>query len=101
MANNQDYAKELGSAWALHRKGQNDEAIGEFNKLLQLSANNIDGMYGLGLAQRSAGSTEAARATFEKCIATIKTALAEHPGEDRYEMLSRMAKQRLDEVKAK
>ena len=101
MAKNQEYAQQLGSAWALHRKGQNDDAIREFNSLLQLSANNMDALYGLALAQRSSGKIEAAQDSFAKCVAAVDAALAEHPTEDRYQMLQRMANQRLDEVKAK
>src|SRR4051812_5888141 len=101
MAKNQEYAQQLGSAWALHRKGQNDDAIREFNELLQLSANNMDALYGLGLSQRSSGKIEAAQESFENCLSAINAALLEHPREDRYQMLNRMANQRLDEVKAK
>jgi Flp pilus assembly protein TadD len=101
MAKNQDYAQQLGSAWALHRKGQNDDAIREFTALLQLSANNMDALYGLGLAQRSSGKLDAARTSFSQCLEAIGTALKEQPREDRYQMLNRMAKQRLDETKAK
>ena len=101
MAKNQDYAQQLGSAWALHRKGQNDDAIREFSSLLQLSANNMDALYGLGLAQRSSGKLDDARTSFSRCVEAIGTALKEQPREDRYQMLNRMAKQRLDELKAK
>jgi Flp pilus assembly protein TadD len=101
MAKNQDYAQQLGSAWALHRKGQNDDAIREFSSLLQLSANNMDALYGLGLAQRSSGKLDDARTSFSRCVEAIGTALKEEPREDRYQMLNRMARQRLDELKAK
>ena len=99
MAKNQEYAEQLGRAWALHRKGQNDGAITEFNSLLQLSANNIDALYGLGLAQRSGHQLEAAQATFEKCLAQIDALNKSQPREDRYQMLQKMARQRLDELK--
>ena len=101
MAKNQEYAEQLGRAWALHRKGQNDDAIREFNGLLQTSANNMDALYGLGLAQRSSGKIEAAQDSFAKCATAIDSALQEHPHEDRYQMLERMAKQRIDELKDK
>ena len=101
MAKNQEYAEQLGRAWALHRKGQNDDAIREFSGLLELSANNMDALYGLGLAQRSAGKLEAAQDSFAKCAAQVSAALQEHPKEDRYQMLTRMVKQRLDELKDK
>ncbi len=99
MAKNQEYAEQLGKAWALHRKGQNADAITEFNALLNLSTNNIDALYGLGLAQRSNHQLEAAQATFERCLEQIGAAQTDRPREDRYLMLQRMARQRLDELK--
>lgn len=101
MAKNQENAEQLGRAWALHRKGQNDDAAREFNALLLQSANNIDALYGLALSQRSAGKTEAAQEAFSTCLAQIESALAAHPNEDRYEMLQKMTHQRLDELKLK
>lgn len=101
MAKNQEYAEQLGRAWALHRQGQNDAAAGEFSALLQSSANNMDALYGLGLSQRSAGQIQAAQSSFEKCLAQVEGALAEHPEEDRYQMLQKMTSQRLGELKAR
>ena len=101
MAKNQENAEQLGRAWALHIKGQNDDAIHEFNALLQTSANNMDALYGLGLAQRSSGKIQAAQDSFQKCASAINSALAEKPREDRYQMLQRMIKQRIDETKDK
>jgi hypothetical protein len=99
MAKNQEYAEQLGRAWGLHRQGQNDAAIREFSGLLQTATNNIDALYGLGLSQRSAGQLEAAQATFERCLVQIGDTLQTHPGEDRYEMLQKMVRQRIDELK--
>jgi tetratricopeptide (TPR) repeat protein len=96
---NQDYADHLARAWSLHRQGQHDAAVHEFQSLLELSRNNMDALYGLGLAQRSTGQIEAAHETFEKCLEHIDAALREQPGEDRYEMLEKMIKQRLAELK--
>ena len=101
MAKNQENAEQLGSAWALHRKGQNEEAILEFSALLLQSSKNIDALYGLALSQRSAGKAEAALESFTTCLAQIESALADHPNEDRYEMLHKMTRQRLDELKVK
>jgi hypothetical protein len=101
MAKNQEHAEQLGRAWGLHRKGQNDEAIREFSALLQTSANNIDALYGIGLAQRSAGRRSAAEESLTTCLTQIEGALAQHPNEDRYEMLQKMTRQRLDELKDK
>ncbi len=97
---NQEYAQQLASAWSLHRQGQNEGAIREFSTLVQSSTDTIDALYGLGLAQRSAGQIEAAQATLERCLAQIVAALKEHPTEDRYEMLQKLASQRLAEIAA-
>ncbi|MFN8448577.1 MAG: tetratricopeptide repeat protein [Anaerolineae bacterium] len=99
MAKNQEYAEQLGRAWALHRQGQNDAAIHEFSSLLQTSANNVDALYGLALAQRSGGQIEAAQVTFERCLTQIGEAIQSHPREDRYQMLQKMTRQRIDELK--
>lgn len=97
---NQDYAEQLARAWAFHRQSQNDEAIQEFNRMLQISQNNIDALYGLGLAERSAGRIDAARTTLERCLGQVQSALEAHPNEDRYEMLEKMINQRLSEIRA-
>ena len=101
MAKNQENAEQLGRAWALHRKGQNEDAIREFSALLRQSALHIDALYGLALSQRSAGHTEAAQESFTTCLTQIESALVDHPNEDRYEMLQKMTRQRLDELKAR
>lgn len=94
-----EYAEKLGHAWMLHRQGQNNDAIREFSTLLDTSTDDIDALYGLGLAQRGAGELEAAQATFERCLTQLNQALEEHPREDRYEMMIKMAAQRLAEMK--
>ncbi len=99
MARNQDYAEQLGRAWAEHRQGQNDAAIRDFSGMLQTVTDNMDALYGMGLAQRSVGQLEAAQASFERCLTQVNEALEAHPHEDRYQMLQRMTKQRLDELK--
>ncbi len=98
MAKNQDYAQQLGRAWQLHRQGQNDDAIREFNGMLKLSTNNPDALYGLGLAQRSNHQLEVAQSTFQQCLTELDGLVAANPHEDRYQMLLKMAKQRIDEL---
>jgi len=99
--NNHEYAEQFGRAWALHRQGQNDAAIKEYDALLKTSADNMDAYYGRGLAERSNGQIEAARTSFEKCLAQVNIALEGAPDEDRYQMLQRMTNQRINELKAK
>lgn len=98
---NHENAEQFGRAWALHRQGQNDAAIKEFDALLKTSVDDIDAYYGRGLAERSSGQIEAARGSFEKCLAKVEAALEAAPDEDRWQMLQRMTSQRLNELKAK
>lgn len=93
-----DFAVQLGRAWALHREGRNELAIDEFNQLLRAAPNHIDALYGLGLAQRGAHMNDAAKQSFERCLLLVNQALDENPGEDRYEMLHRFIQQRLAEM---
>lgn len=95
---NEDYAELLGNAWAAHRLGNQDAAINGFQQILKTSPNQIDALFGLGLAQRNAGQREAAAATFKKCEEQVDSILAENPHEDRYMMLKRMIGQRLHEM---
>ena len=104
MAKNQEFAAEIGNAWALHRKGQNEDAIRAFQGILETSGSNTvktDVLYGLGLAQRSAGHTEAALESFQRCMMEVNGSRETFPREDRHLMLQRMTKQRLDELKEK
>jgi hypothetical protein len=103
MAKNQEFAAEIGNAWALHRKGQNEDAIRAFQGILETSGSNTvktDVLYGMGLAQRSAGHTEAALQSFQQCMMEVNGARETFPREDRHLMLQRMTKQRIDELKA-
>jgi Tfp pilus assembly protein PilF len=97
MAHN-DYAVQLGRAWALHREGQNELAMDEYNQLLRETPTHIDALYGLALAQRSAHMTDSAKQTFERCLNLVNEALDQSPGENRYEMLQRLIHQRLAEI---
>ena len=94
----EDYAELLGTAWAAHRLGNQDAAITSFQQILKSSPNQIDALYGLGLAQRNIGQWEAAAASFKKCGELVDNVLAENPHEDRYMMLKRMVSQRLSEM---
>ncbi|MDX2160769.1 MAG: tetratricopeptide repeat protein [bacterium] len=98
MAVNKDIAAQLGRAWGNHRQGNNEAAISEFRAILAEVRDNADALYGLGLAQRAAGKTTDAAETFQRVLTIVLEALNNHPGEDRYEMLERMIKQRLGEL---
>jgi tetratricopeptide (TPR) repeat protein len=101
----------IGQAWSLHRSGQYREAIDIFEGVIRSSADNVDAHYGLGLAQRAAGSTEAARASFQYALDLSQQRLnhlrdgrdttnnnLQTIDDDRYMMLVRMLKQRIAET---
>lgn len=106
----------VSKAWNQQRSGQNANAISEFQKLVQQHPKDIDANYGLGLAQKTAGQTEAAIKTFKNTLELIAenkkaydaTRAREHehdniktPEDDRYMMLTRMVNQRLAELESK
>jgi tetratricopeptide (TPR) repeat protein len=93
-----DVAAQIGNAWALHRQGKHENAIAEFSQAVKSAPDNIDAMYGLGLAQRSAKLREAAIRTFDQCRQMVTRALEATPGNDRLEILERMCQQRLAEL---
>jgi tetratricopeptide (TPR) repeat protein len=97
MAKNED-GVQLGRAWALHRENRNDQAISEFNQMLQGASENIDALYGLGLSQRAAHQPDAAKQSFERCLALVNQELAQNPSQDRFQMLQRFIHQRLAEM---
>ncbi len=95
---NSNVSSPLGKAWALHRNGQNDQALSEFDKLLSANADDLDALYGSGLAQAALGKDEAARRSFEKAIDLVGRGLETEPGSDRLMMMRRMCQQRIDEL---
>jgi cytochrome c-type biogenesis protein CcmH/NrfG len=98
MAAAQDFRDQLGKAWTSHRGGQQEAAIREFEAILNVDSEQIDALYGLGLAQRANGDREAAATTWQKSLALVKAKLTELPGDDHFEMLERMTNQRLHEL---
>lgn len=97
MAQN-EHEDAIARAWALHREGRQNDAINAFETVTKRAPDNIDALYGLGLAQRAAGDKEGARATFQQCFALLTAALEGAPGTDRFEMLQRMVEQRIEEI---
>ncbi|MCB9454600.1 MAG: tetratricopeptide repeat protein [Anaerolineaceae bacterium] len=110
----------ISQAWNLYRQGQPDTAIVEFERILSADRDNVDALYGIGLAQRAAGQYEAAVKSFETALQLVK-AISEKqtatrrevygdklatqndpstPEDDRYMMLVRMLTQRVTESKA-
>lgn len=86
----------VGEAWTVHYRGQHDEAIRQFEQILQRWPDHIDANYGLALSLKYAGQKEKAAETFRKTKALVEAAQskleedAEHP---RFQMLARMCDQ--------
>ena len=113
MSHEDQIKAQIGEAWELHRKGQNDRAIAMFDSILRTANDSVDAHYGLGLAARAAGETERAVEHFQTAYRLIDENLtrirAEHnvgegesilfmTADDRYMMLMRMTSQRLAEM---
>ena len=102
----------VSNAWRLHRDGNNAQAINEFKAILDETPGSIDAFYGLGLAQRAEGESDAAIESFQKAFVLAKEAheaafskaegqpehLMETSEDARFMMLQRMISQRLDEL---
>ena len=86
----------LGQAWRSHVSGRDEVALNEFEKIASASPDDLDALYGLGLAQRSAGKQDEAIATFERILALLaKLTPDDEDMQNRLEMLRRMAVQQL------
>jgi len=105
--------KLVGKAWEQHRNAQHIEAIRAFEDVLVLKPNDVDALYGKGLAQRSSGDKSGAVKSFQvaydyvtKTTQALQKARIIEEGlnslktteDDRYMMLARMCRQRLDEL---
>ena len=110
-------AEKIGQAWRLHRDGDSRAAVDMFSSIVEASPANVDAHYGLGLAYKALGDNESAAAAFQKSLDNTEQALSAvqtasnvegHHGDndldsnfdDRYMMLTRMLKQRLEDVNA-
>ncbi|MBK9121987.1 MAG: tetratricopeptide repeat protein [Chloroflexi bacterium] len=107
--NNDPYYQKIGDGWAQASRGEYSAAISTFNDIIRSDNTNIDGYYGLGMAQRASGDKAGAKASFEKAKTLSEQMLAEirHGAtsndltttrDDRYMMLIRMLQQRLAET---
>lgn len=106
--NNDPNYQKIGDGWAQASRGDYSGAISTFNDIIRSDDANIDGYYGLGMAQRASGDRTGAKASFEKAKTLSEQMLAElrqgatsndlsTSRDDRYMMLIRMLQQRLDE----
>lgn len=111
MSNQNSTAERVGQAWHHHREGRNDASIAEFEAILKQHPRDIDALYGLGLAQKSAGRQEAAVEAFKHALQLVEETRAIHlssrresetsiktPEDDRFTILIRMVQQRLAEL---
>jgi len=93
------YAAQLGQAWANLRQGDAANAISGFEQILKSAPNHIDALYGLGLTRVVQGQNEAAQTTFQQCLDLVEKERTAGFN-DRWEMLQRMLKQRIKETKS-
>ncbi len=108
-------AEKIGRAWRLHRDGANQGAIQLFEEVIAASPESVDAHYGMGLAHKSLGDMQSAASSFQQALTVTERALSavqmtshaegQHGAndletniDDRYMMLTRMLKQRLDDV---
>lgn len=108
-------AERVGQAWRLHREGDNHGAISMFESIISGNPDNVDALYGLGLAQKATGDLNAAADAFSRALEKTEIALSavktasqaegnlgdndlESNFDDRYMMLTRMLSQRLEDV---
>lgn len=113
MASQNNVSELVSRAWNLQREGQSSTAVTEFQKIFQQHPKDIDAAYGLGLAQKASGHVEDAIRTFQIALELIEDNKRTYeasrsrspeqdniktPEDDRFQMLSRMVKQRLAEL---
>lgn len=113
MASQSNVSELVSRAWDLLREGKASAAVIEFQKIVQQHPKDIDAAYGLGLAQKVAGQVEDAVRAFTNAQELIndnkqiyESSRVQNPEQDniktpeddRFQMLNRMVKQRLDEL---
>lgn len=108
-------AEKIGRAWRLHRDGDNPGALRLFKEVIASSPESVDAHYGMGLAYKANGDMTAAAASFQQALSVTEQALSavqvtshaegqhgandlETSFDDRYMMLTRMLKQRIEDV---
>lgn len=108
-------AEKIGRAWRMHRDGDNHGAMQAFEEVIAASPDSVDAHYGMGLAHKASGDTEAAADSFQRALSVTEQALTavqvtshaegqhgandlETNFDDRYMMLTRMLKQRIEDV---
>jgi predicted TPR repeat methyltransferase len=86
----------IGQAWRSHSVGRSDSAVAEFKKLVDMSPEDPDTLYGFGMAQRGAGQLDEAVATFTRVLELLAKITPESDDQrNRLEMLTRMTNQQI------
>ncbi len=117
VSNTGTQVAQIAEAWSHHRADRNSDAIRGFENVLNSDPDDLDALYGLGLALRATGENEKAIGAFEKALVLAKKGLKEYKPataaetdtmEDkllaavgqspRFMMLIRMLEQRLTEL---
>jgi len=79
LRNRQDYSgthQQLGDKF--YARGQYRYALDRYQRAVELAPDNLQALYGLGLAQTKLGRLEEARATFEKILAQRPNVVKAH-----------------------
>lgn len=83
--------------WAHYSKKEYFRAESDFQKSIELAPDNLDHVFGLGLAQQASGRPVEATETFEKLLRMLA-----NPGPEnkvRYHMLSRLVRGHINLMK--
>lgn len=101
MAASEALREELTKAWTHHRDGRHSDAVEAFKAALLRNPDQVDVLYGLGLAQRAGGNAAAAADTLARCLAIVSSRNEQSPADDQMAMLKRMVEQRLAETRSR
>lgn len=108
--------EQVGAAWANARVDRYNDAVRDFENIVKSNPNDVDALYGLGLALRKVGRKDEAISMFEKAhklaqelitseaegqepVAMSEDKLHVQGQNTRFLMLSRMLQQRIAETK--
>lgn len=102
MATSQDkkeVGEKIGAAWALLRQNKPADALREFERIVSANPAQIDGLYGMGLAQAVSRQYDQAIKSFESCRLLVVRELEKNPGSGRFEIMERMCIQRVADIR--
>ncbi len=88
-------AEYVSRAWLYYAKHNYEKSIDDFHQALDSGSDNVDTLFGLGLALKAAGKKEKAVDTFEKTLALIEI-MQDHV---RARMLKRLTNGHINQIK--